>query len=226
MKVKISEKHLAIDKAQSTIITVVAAATIVTVFSLMSSKALLAKAAYQSKVISARQKSAAQLDKNVKDAQTFLDQYNNVFNGSSATNIIGGKNTKSADAKPPDGSNPRIVLDALPTSYDFPALVTSVAGILADNNVASPSIAGLDSSVSTNSQPSANPQPGQIPLTITGTTTYGGAENLIKDLERSIRPFDVTKVSISGSQAISVNLDVNTYYQPAKILTITSKAVN
>lgn len=225
MKVKISEKHLAIDKAQSSIITAIAVATIVTVFSLMSSKALISKAAYQSKVISARQKSADQLDKNVKDAQSFLNQYTTVFDGNSPTNIIGGKNTKSADARPPDGSNPRIVLDALPTSYDFPALVTSVASILSGDGIAAPSIVGLDSSVSTNSQPSANPQPGQIPLSVSGTTTYSGAEKLIKDFERSIRPFDVTKISISGNGAINFSLDMNTYYQPAKTLTITDKEV-
>jgi hypothetical protein len=62
-------------------------------------------------------------------------------------------------------------------------------------------------------------------LSISGTTTYSGAERLIKDLERSIRPFDATKLSISGSGAITVNIDVNTYYQPAKSLMISDKEV-
>lgn len=225
MKMKISKKHLEIDKAQSTIVGVIAAATIVTVFCLMSSRALISKAAYQNKVINERQKSSTQLEKNVKDAEVFLAQYNSVFNGDSPTNIIGGKNIKDLKAKPPDGSNPQIVLHALPTSYDFPALVTSLAYILDLNNINSPSIVGLDSSVTVDSKPSPNPQPGPIPLSISGTTTYGGAEKLIKDLERSIRPFDVTKLSISGSGAIVVNLDANTYYQPAKSLTVTSKEV-
>jgi hypothetical protein len=225
MKIKISSKHIEIDKNQSTIILVIAIATIVTVFCLMSSRALLSKAAYQRKVINERQKSLTQLEKNVKDAQVFLGQYNNVFNGDSPKNIINGRNIKDPSAKPPDGSNPRIVLNALPTTYDFPALVTSLAFILSSNNISAPSIVGLDSSVTIDSKPSANPQPGIIPVSISGTTTYAGAEKLIKDLERSIRPFDATKLSLSGSGATVVNLDVNTYFQPAKILTVTQKEV-
>jgi len=225
MKVKVSEKHLQIDKAQSTIIAVITVATVITVFCLLSSKALIAKAAYQGKVINERQKSLDQLQKDVKSAQTFLYQYDTVFNGPGPTNILGGKNTKDASATPPDGSNPKIIFDALPTTYDFPALVTSVAYILRADNISSPTIVGLDNSSSTDSSPSANPQPTKIPLTISGTSTYSGAEQLIKDLERSIRPFDTTKLSITGSGAISVNLDVNTYFQPAKSLTISSKAV-
>lgn len=225
MNIKISEKHLQIDKAQSTIVMVIASATIITVFCLMSSKALVSKAAYQRKVINEKQKSATQLAKNVKDAQTFLTQYNDVFNASGPTNIIGGRSTTSASAIPPDGTNSRIVLDALPTTYDFPALVTSVASILKNDAVASPAIVGLDSSVTATNTPSPNPQPVKIPLTISGTTTYDGATSLFKDLERSIRPFDVSKLSISGTGAINVSLDANTYYQPAKSLTITNREI-
>lgn len=225
MKIKISSKHLEIDKNQSTIILVIAIATIVTVFCLMSSRALLSKAAYQRKVINERQKSLTQLEKNIKDAQVFLGQYNNVFNGDSPKNIINGRNIKDPNAKPPDGSNPRIVLNALPTTYDFPALVTSLAFILSSNNINAPSIVGLDSSVTIDSKPSPNPQVVMIPVSISGTTTYAGAEKLIKDLERSIRPFDATKLSLSGSGATVVNLDANTYFQPAKTLTVTQKEV-
>jgi hypothetical protein len=225
MNIKISEKHLQIDKAQSTIVAVIASTTIVTVFCLMSSRALLAKASYQHKVINEKQKAAKQLAQNVKDAQTFLTQYNDVFNGSGPTNIIGGRNTTDPNAKPPDGNNSHIVLDALPTTYDFPALVTSIASILQKDAVASPAIVGLDSSTTADNTPSPNPQPVKIPITISGTTTYDGAKSLFQDLERSIRPFDVSKLSISGTGAINVSLDANTYYQPAKSLTITNREI-
>lgn len=223
--IKAPKANIKIDKEQSTIMLVIAVATIVTVFCVFSSKALISKAAYQQKVISARDKSLTQLQKNLKDAQTFLDQYNKVFIGGSSQNIIGGVSTQSADAMPPDGSNPRIVLDALPTTYDFPALVTSTASILRKNNVVSPSIVGLDASSTSDSTPSPNPSPNKILLSISGTTTYSGAEQLVKDLERSIRPFDAAKLSITGNGAINVTIDVTTYYQPAKSLTIVPKKV-
>lgn len=226
MKLKISTKHLQIDKAQSTIVLVIALATVVTVFCLVSSKALLSQAAYQRKVLSETNQTKDKLEANIKAADSLVDNYNNVFIGNAPSNVIGGRNTDDAGAKPPDGTNSRIVLDALPTSYDFPALVTSVASILSNANMSSPNIAGTDQSTEVSSAPLADPQPVPINISVSGSSSYASVQQLVKDFERSIRPFDVMSITLSGGESqMQVNMNMNTYFQPAKDLSVVEKEV-
>src|SRR5439155_22125 len=127
--------------------------------------------------------------------------YAQVFEGSDPANIIGGKNTTNTSAVPPDGDNGRIVLDGLPTSYDFPALITSVNNILSRDNITNPSIAGNDESLMLKSQPTGQPQPQTIKLSVSGTNSYAGVQRLIRDFERSIRPFDITNLQLTGNES-------------------------
>lgn len=226
MKVQISKKHLEIDKAQRNILLIVALATVITVFSLISSKALLSHAAYQRQVLNETNKTNAVLEENLKNSSLLVKHYEDVFIGKSPTNIIGGRNSDDPNTQPPDGNNARIVLDALPTSYDFPALVTSVSFILSNNNMSNPSISGTDQSVEVDSSPLDNPQPVPITITASGTGDYESVKKLVIDFERSIRPFDITNLTITGGENnLQVTVNMNTYFQPAKTLTIGSKEV-
>ncbi|HET7528799.1 MAG TPA: hypothetical protein VFJ84_01035 [Candidatus Saccharimonadales bacterium] len=223
--VNVSTKSLQIDKAQQKMLGIVMAATVVTIFCLTGSKVLVGKAMYQQRVISARNSSATQLSNDVADAKTLTTQYKDVFIGSDSVNIIGG-NANITSSSSQDGDNGKIVLDALPTTYDFPALLTSLSNMLGSDGVGVQSIGGTDQSTTITSDPTYNPQTQKIDLTISATSTYNGANRLLKDLERSIRPFDVTHVSLSGDQGnMVINLDLTTYYQPAKTLIIPSKEI-
>ncbi|HVO86107.1 MAG TPA: hypothetical protein VMT23_00025 [Candidatus Binatia bacterium] len=231
---KLNTKALQINKQQSSMMIIVAVATVITVFSLISAKTLLGQAAYQRRVINARHSSAQQLNDDIKNANTLVTQYNNVFIGTSDQNIIGHinhstevVNGQTIVTAPPDGDNGRIVTDALPTLYNFPALLTSVSKILSDDSIGSPSIGGTDQSTTADNSPSDKPAPIKIDLTISGSGTYSGSEKLIKDLERSIRPFDVTHLTLTGNESnLTVDLNVSTYYQPAKTVNITSKEIH
>jgi hypothetical protein len=226
MDLKISTKHLKIDKAQSTAIIVIVAASVVTIFCLISSKALISQANYQRRVLHARRDAVKKLNSNVTAANKLINYYNSVFEGNNPDNIIGGKNVTSAGAVPPDGDNARIVLDALPSKYDFPALITSVTNILNRDGITNPSIGSIDQSATIDSKPSVNPQSVIIQLTVSGSGNYGNIQTLVKDLERSIRPFDTVNVQISGSVTqMSISLNMNTYFQPAKTFTIEQKAL-
>lgn len=226
MKIKISTKHLQIDKAQSRIILITAIASAITIFCLVSSKALLSQAAYQRKVLDETNKATAQLNENAKNANQLVDQYKESFIGNSPTNIIGGRNTDDDSTNSQDGTNGRIVLDALPTSYDFPALVTSVSSILEGAGLSSPNLGGSDQSLEIDSQPTASPQPVAININVSGNGTYTSVKKLVYDFERSIRPFDVTNLSISGGEdSMQVSLTLNTYFQPSKALTIGAKEI-
>jgi hypothetical protein len=225
-KPSLSKKSLQIDKTQSTILSVVVAATIITAFCLSSARVLLSEAFYQQRVIHARNTSVKQLNSDISAANTLTNQYNSVFLGSSGQNIIGGQTSSSSMAVPPDGDNGKIVLDALPTTYDFPALLTSLSKILSSDGVGAQSIGGTDQLTTVSSVPSYNPQPASINLTLSGTTTYDGSTRLLNDLERSIRPFDVTHLTLTGNQSnLVISLDLTTYYQPAKTLSIPSKEI-
>ncbi|HET9721807.1 MAG TPA: hypothetical protein VFP32_02145 [Candidatus Saccharimonadales bacterium] len=223
---KVAPKRIQISKAQSTMMAATVVATIITVFCLVSVKSLVAQARFQSHVISARRTASQQLQDNVTTAKTLDDQYNQVFEGGSTTNLIGGRNDTSPNAIPPDGDNGRLVLDALPTSYDFPALLTSLSKLLAQDGLGSPSIGGSDQSSTVNDQPVSNPQPANIDIAISGTGSASNIQSLIKDLERSIRPFNITKVSLNGSETnMTVNITATTYYQPGKTLNLNTKEV-
>ncbi len=227
MAVRESVKHFQIEKARSRTTVMVAISVAVTIFSLVSIKSLLSQGAYQRRVINAKHAADTQLKKNVTAAQSLLSNYNQVFEGASATNLIGGQNDKSANAAPPNGDNARIILDALPSKYDYPALITSVSKILNQDGISEAAISGQDQSDTQTGAAAANPQPIAMQLTVSGKAAYANVQKLINDFERSIRPFDITNIELSGSESsMDFNLSVTTYYQPAKSLDYTTKEIH
>src|SRR5258708_5891851 len=134
-----SSKKLKIDKANATTVSVMALAAFVVVFSLTSIKALLSQYQYQRKVTSAQQTTLNQLDGDQTAGTALINSYKTFVNQPS--NIIGGNSTGSG---PRDGNSAKIVLDALPSSYDFPAFVTSLQNLLVSDSVSITSITGTD----------------------------------------------------------------------------------
>jgi hypothetical protein len=226
-KKRLSAKAVQISKDQSQLLITVIVATLLSVFCLFSVKNLVAKSIYQGRVISARHKSADQIKTDIRNANTLVAQYKDVFIGDNGQNIIGGKNDANVYAIPPNGDNGRIVIDALPTSYNFPALLTSLQQMMNSNNLGSQSIGGTDQTATADNSPSGSPKPVNMDMIVSGTGTYTNAAHFIHDLERSIRPFDITSLSLSGNESsLIVNLNVTTYYQPSKTVSITSKEIH
>lgn len=214
------------DKDKLNLAAIIIGAAVTSLFCLGGVKGLLSQAAYQSKVLKARSGALKQLNDDKAALSTLNSQYENVFQGKDPANIIGGRNDPSPTAVPPNGDNTTIVLDALPVNYDFPALLASISKLMANNNIAGPSIGGSDQSGGSETPASSAPQPTPVPLTLGGTSSYGNIRNFIRDLERSIRPFDVTNLQLNGSgSTINFSLQVNTYYQGTKTLGITSQEV-
>jgi hypothetical protein len=165
-----------------------------------------------------------QLTKALADASNL--PYVNLTNAQVSKNVLGGKSDTSAQAVPPDVDNARLALDALPTIYDYPATIASLTKILTDDGIGSPSITGTDQSTTIKDDPTSDPSPIKITLGISGTGNYSSVRNVLRDLERSIRPFDVTSLSLSGTENnLTLNASVDTYFQPAKVLGITPKEV-
>lgn len=225
---KTSIKHVQIDKARNNMLIVVAIASIVTAFSLLSAKALLSQSSYQHKVLKEKNKAIKQLKTNINAADTLKSQYD-VFEAQDP-NIIGGQGGTNPGNGPNDGDNARIVLDALPSQYDFPALTSSIEKIVTQENISVQGIGGTDDSAAVGtgaSDSGGQSQAAPITFSLSALTDYNHSLSLIKDFERSIRPFDITNLTLSGSSKdINVTIQANTYYQPGISLQIGEKEVH
>ncbi len=218
MASKVSIKHLMIDKSQTNILIIIAAAIALSIFGLFATKALVAKGLYQRRVLNERHVVIEQLKKNFDSSTALFNQY--IVFVEQVPNIIGGsREGDSRDSN--DGNNSRIVLNALPSTYDAPALATSIEKILDGSNVVINSIQVTDDPISFSDEPQADPKSKALDLTFEGDTNFKGAERLLKDFERSIRPFDIKKLEITGTDNnLTVVANVTTYYQPAKSLNL------
>ncbi len=218
-----SIKHLMIDKANARVVLMVSIAAFLLVFSLVASRTLWNQASYQAKVIGAKQKASDQLKKNIEAMDKLKPSYD-AFVGTT-TNVIGGS-TFGVDVR--DGDNAKIVLDALPSKYDFPALTTNMETLVNDQGVGISSISGFDDEVAQSENlNSPNPSPVEMPFDLTvSETDYGKVQAVIGGFERSIRPIKIQTVDIAGPQdKLTLKVKALTYYQPAKSLALRSEVV-
>jgi hypothetical protein len=212
LDIRTSIKHLQIDKANARIVIAASITTAVVIFSLVAVQALYKQMAYQNKVIGLRNKANQQLEKNINSTKTLVESYK-TFDGSNES-VIG-----TAD------KNSKIVLDALPSKYDFPALATSLDGLIKGSGAKVDSITGTDNEASAE-QDSANPQPVEIPFSISASANSATIQKLLADIERSIRPFQILTINFSGSDTnLQTTITAKTYYQPEKKLTVNPEVV-
>lgn len=220
---QISTKRLAISQANAQMIGIVAGAVFVTIFCLIASKAVVAQNSYRSRVITAKTTARNQLQSNIKAVDQLTKSYQK-FVGHE-TNIIGGSDTGTGDS---DGDNARIILDSLPSSYDFPALTSSLEKIMAARGIDISTIIGTDDEV--NQQANAtSPSPQAVPIPFSFTVNnanYDAVKKLVDTLQLSIRPIQIDGIDISGAAtSMVISVKAHTYYQPQKSLTIKKQVV-
>jgi hypothetical protein len=219
----VSTKRLAIDKANTRMVIAVAIASFVTVFALVAAHSLWTKGLYQHKVLGLQHKANDQLKRNITSA----DQLNAAYKAfiGAPQNAIGGNPSGSGQN---DGDNAKLVLDALPSKYDFPALTASIEKILSDRNFSIDSIGGTDDELAQQGNKSSNnPQPVEMPFTFSvSKANYQSVQDLIKTMQHSIRPLAIDTLNITGGgSSMQLTVTAHTYYQPGKSLGITQKAV-
>lgn len=211
-----------IDKANARIVAYVSVAAFILVFSLVATKTLISQAAYQNKVIGAKRTAVNQLKTDIAATDQLKKAYD-AFN-STPQNVLGG-NPSGIGSQ--DGNNAKIVLDALPSSYDFPGLTTSLETLLNNQHVQITSISGTDDEVAqSGNQTSSSPVPVAIPFTTITASDYNGVKSVIGAYEKSIRPIQLQTLDIAGGQGkIALTITAQTYYQPAKSLNIKKQVV-
>lgn len=222
-RIQASGKRLAIDKANAQMVATVAVASFVTIFCLVAAHAVWGQISYQARVTTAENKTNQRLKQNI----TAFDKLSSSFKtfDSASTNIIGGGSTGNGGN---DGDNAKIIVDALPDKYDFPALTSSIEKILTGGGFNIGSISGTDDQINQqNNTSSPSPQPVPIPVSFTvNNASYNSVQQLITTLQQSIRPIQIDTFDLTGgANNMTLTVNAHTYYQPGKNLTITQQVV-
>lgn len=223
MKDDSNTKKGAISRANAQMLIAVSLAALVSVFCLIAARAVWSLNSYQARIIDSKTEARNQLKENIKNYSQLAKSYK-AFN-SSATNYLGGTPGGGGDK---DGTNAKIVLDALPPGYDFPALTSSIEKLVTDNGLKLSSITGSDDQINQQGNiSSASPQKVAIPFSVTITgANYGGVKQFMSALQLSIRPIVIESVEVNGgSNNMSVTINAHTYFQPAKNVSITKKVI-
>lgn len=218
-KINVSLKHVQIDKAYSTVLIAVAIASFVLVFTGFAVNALIVQRNYQARVIAQKEIARDQLQQNLNAVESLRSSYQAFI--STPANVIGGASNGDGER---DGDNARIILDALPSAYDFPALITSLEKILDAENVTINSISGSDEELL--QRDLVGDQPVQIPFSLGVTGNYASVQSLVDTLEQSIRPFNVNLLSLRGDDdSLRLELQAHSYFQPEKTFRVETKVV-
>lgn len=215
-------KRTLISKANSSMVVATSIAAFVLVFGLVGGKALLSQMSYQSRVIDAKKEALEQIESD----QQALNSLNNSYKDfvSQDPNVLGGNPDGGG---PQDGDNAKLVLDALPSRYDFPALTSSLEALITSQNLKILGISGTDEEATqggqqTSGAPAATPMPFHVQV----SGSYQSVQGFVDLLLRSIRPFQIQSIEISGSESSMIaDIKAQTYYQPEKKLSIEEEVV-
>lgn len=217
-KLQLTTKHMQVDRAKAIMLALVAATSIVAVFALVASKTYYVKITYQTRVTQAKKDALNKLKANEEAAQKLVVSYK-AF-ASKSPNYLGGT---PAGIGIKDGDNARLVLDALPSKYDFPALTASLEKLLTGYTISN--IAGSDD-VAAQDQAIENPQPVGIPFSFGVATNYKGIQDLVSTFEHSIRPFQIATLDMTGTnESLQVSITASTFFQPARSFSLTKRVI-
>lgn len=218
---KPSAKRLLVDKANTRIVVVTASASFIVVFCLVAAVTLVGQLNYQNRVIGAKRKALDTLKQDIDSTDKLVNQYKAFI--STPLNAIGGDPNGTGSQ---DGQNAQIVLDALPSKYDFPALATSLEKILSGQGVTIDSISGTDDEVAQANASSSDPQPVAMPFQLSVSGNYAQIQKVIDAFNRSIRPISVQTMELSGGENhMTLTITAQTFYQPEKNLQIRTEVV-
>lgn len=223
---KISTKHMKLEQANKKVIVVTSIAAAIVVFGLFMANALIQRQSHQARVITAKEQARDQLDQNIKAKDELVKSYQ-VFTASE-TNVLGGS-TSPTDTGVNAGDNGRLILDALPSKYDFPALATSVEKLLLDGKYNLVSIEGVDDELNQlEKQAQSSPEVIEMPISFSVDVLYDLMPAMLGTFEKSIRPFKVNSILVSANESggvLNVSVEMETYYLPEKTISITKKVV-
>ena len=222
-KTQISTRRIAISKSNAQVLAALSVAAFITIFSLVASKTIYSQNQYQGKVVEAKEKALNQLEDNL-DAFEQLQKSYNAFNRPDK-NVIGGNKVGQGDK---DGSNSKLILDALPSQYDFPALASSLEKLLIDKKLKVGALTGTDDELTQQTNISSE-SPQEVPMPFgfsVNNSNYTAIQDLVETMQRSIRPLAIDTLNVSGDQNdLTLTVTGHSYFQPGRSVNITEKVI-
>lgn len=220
-RVSSTTKRSLITKANSTIVITTGVAAFLVVFCLVASKTLISQANYQNRIIGAKKDAVSQLKDNISAKDSLVSSYSAFVN--TPQNVLGGNPDGTGQQ---DGDNAKLVLDALPSKYDFPALATSLEKMISSQNLTIVGITGTDDEVQQNNTSSGAPAPVAMPFQLQVSGSYQSIQGLVDLFNRSIRPFQVQSIELSGGQSnMTATISAQTFYQPEKTFKVSTEVI-
>lgn len=216
-----STKRSLISKASSTMVLTTTLAAFVVVFCLVASKTLLSQANYQNKVIGVKKDAVSQLKDNIAARDSLVTSYQAFVD--TPQNILGGDPSGSGEQ---DGDNAKLVLDSLPSKYDFPALATSLEKMINAQGLQIVGITGTDQEVQEKGKTEGAPQAVAMPFEIQVSGSYEAVQGLVRMFGNSIRPFQIQTIELGGSQTnMTATINAQTFYQPEKTFKVQTEVL-
>ena len=222
------KKRQQIENASRSMFVWVAVASVAVSICLVTAQFLFQKWTYNNRVLNAKYKAASQLSKNITNAHQL----------ETAVNALVGNNDLASVKTNTDDPNTKSVLDALPSTFDATAWATSLQkAILSHSGVAIDGISvpsdqdqtatgGSTTATGATSANTNDPTPQQMKFEVTVSGSYDKIRNMMLDLERTIRPIQVTDITLDGDDAsMTATIGGVTYYQPSKSASVKQEVV-
>jgi Tfp pilus assembly protein PilO len=214
-------KRVQIGKANRSTVVITSLAAFVLVFAIIAGRGMVNQIAYQQRVIDAKKEALATAQQDLQALDSLQAAYVEFVEAD--PNVLGGSLDGEGEL---DGDNAGIVLDALPSRYDFPALTSSLEELILSQNMNIVSIGGTDEEVAQSDQAGPSPQPIAIPFQVRASGSYKSVQDLVNVFARSIRPFQIQNLELSGGEdSMTVSIDASTFFQPDKVLSITEEVI-
>lgn len=200
-----ARKRQQIDTANRTMFTTIVVASIAISFAIASAQYLFTVWQHNNRIISAKYQAIGNLNNNIQKAGELKQQVDSLVANQDLASV-------KIDQKDP---NTKSILDALPADLETAALATSLQQAIINRssviieNITIPSESGLNLVT--------DPTPQAITLSFAVSGSFKQIEELILDLERTIRPIKVNRVTIENSgSGLRATFDVTTFYQPVR----------
>lgn len=222
---KLSVKHSIITKDNKKILIATGAAAFIVTFSLVSISILYQQMNYQNRVIKAGKDQLKVATESLSGVEDLTKEYKTF--DTQAQNMLNGNPDGIGDL---DGKNSKIILEALPASYNYPALTTSIEKVVQLAGLEFVSMSGLDDEIAQKTNASSTtPTPIEMPFVVEVKGSYNASRAFIDALQKSIRPIQVNSISITADQngagVVITKVTGKSYFQPGKNLNLIEETV-
>jgi hypothetical protein len=219
-------KRQQIAKANRTMFIWVAGTSVIVGIALVTSIFLFQKASFNEKVLSEKSKTATTLVKNNKAVDELKNQ----------VRVLNTNEDLKKSMAPGETQPVQAILDALPSEANSSAFGASLQkrfltsdGLTLEELSVDP-VAGIESTTDQNASVTSTESGGnQISFRFAvgaDITNANALKKLQQDIERSIRPIDITTLSVEvQAKRLVLKVEGHTYYEPAKTIELKDKTV-